>query len=98
LKKVESRARLGSLEISVGQLVEGGMKRPKRKKEENPVARAVELVGGPTKAARLCGVSNAAVHYWIQSGSVRLLRHALHLSRASGVPIEQFVGEEDEEG
>lgn len=74
------------------------MKKPKREKEENAVARAVELVGGPTKAARLCGVSNTAVHYWIQSGSVRLLRHALRLSQASGIPIEKFVGEGSSEG
>jgi DNA-binding transcriptional regulator YdaS (Cro superfamily) len=69
-----------------------------RKAEENAVARAVAVVGGPTKAARLCGVSNAAVHRWIRSGSVTLLRHALRLSQASGVPIEQFVGKEDDQG
>ncbi len=74
------------------------MKRRKREAGENPVARAVAVVGGPTKAARLCGVSNAAVHRWIRSGSVILLRHALRLSQASGVPIEQFVGEEDDQG
>jgi DNA-binding transcriptional regulator YdaS (Cro superfamily) len=73
------------------------MKRRKRKGLENAVARAVAAVGGPTKAATLCGVSNTAVHRWIQSGNVALLRHALRLSRASGVPIEQFVGDEDEE-
>jgi hypothetical protein len=28
---------------------------------------------------------------------VVLLRHAVRLSRASGVPIEQFIGEEEEE-
>ena len=54
-------------------------------------------VGGPTKAARICRVSNSSVHNWIQSGSVGLLRHAFRLSRASGIPIEQFVGEEKEE-
>jgi DNA-binding transcriptional regulator YdaS (Cro superfamily) len=74
------------------------MKRRTRKAEENAVARAIAAVGGPTKAARLCGVSNAAVHRWIRSGSVTLLRHALRLSRASGVPIEQFVGEEKDQG
>ena len=73
------------------------MKRRTRKKEENAVARAVALVGGPTKAAILCGVSNSAIHYWIQSGNVALLRHALRLSQASGIPIEQFVGDEDGE-
>jgi hypothetical protein len=73
------------------------MKRRKGKGSENSVARAVALVGGPTKAARLCKVSNTAVHYWIQSGSVGLLRHALRLSRVSGIPIEQFAAEEEDE-
>jgi DNA-binding transcriptional regulator YdaS (Cro superfamily) len=73
------------------------MKRRKRKDQENSVARAVAAVGGPTKAARLCGVSNTAVHRWIQSGSVALLKHALRLSRASGIPIEEFVNDEDPE-
>jgi DNA-binding transcriptional regulator YdaS (Cro superfamily) len=72
------------------------MKGGARKAEGNAVARAVAVVGGPTKAARLCGVSNAAVHRWIRSGTVILLRHALRLSRASGIPIEQFVGQEDD--
>jgi|HubBroStandDraft_1064217.scaffolds.fasta_scaffold1600563_1 hypothetical protein len=67
------------------------------KKEENFVARAVRLVGGPTKAATLCGVSNTAIHDWINKGHVSLLKHALRLSRASGIPIENFVDEEDEE-
>ncbi len=73
------------------------MRRRRRTLEENAVARAITLVGGPTKAARLCGVSNTAVHRWIRSNSVTLLKHALRLSRASGIPIEEFVGEEDEE-
>jgi DNA-binding transcriptional regulator YdaS (Cro superfamily) len=67
------------------------------KREENFVARAVRLVGGPTKAATLCGVSNTAIHDWINKGHVSLLKHALRLSRASGIPIENFVDDEDEE-
>jgi hypothetical protein len=34
----------------------------------------------------------------MRRGSIDGLRYALLLSRASGVPIEQFVGEEDEQG
>lgn len=68
-----------------------------KRRKENVVARAVGLIGGPTKAATLCGVSNTAIHDWINKGNVSLLKHALRLSRASGVPIEEFVGEEDEE-
>jgi DNA-binding transcriptional regulator YdaS (Cro superfamily) len=73
------------------------MTRKRGKQEENAVARAIAAVGGPTKAATLCAVSNTAVHRWIQSRNVPLLRHALLLSRASGVPIEQFLGEEGKE-
>ena len=73
------------------------MKRRRGRQEANAVARAVGLVGGPTKAARLCGVSNTAVHRWMRSGTVILLRHALRLSQASGVPIEEFIGQEEED-
>jgi DNA-binding transcriptional regulator YdaS (Cro superfamily) len=73
------------------------MKRGRAGRDNNAVARAVALVGGPTKAARICGVSNAAVHKWIQIGEISYLRSALRLSRASGVPIEQFVAEEDDQ-
>jgi hypothetical protein len=69
----------------------------RRKRKGNSVARAVSRVGGPTKAATICRVSNSAVHNWIQSGNIGLLRHALRLSRASGIPIEEFVGDEEEE-
>jgi hypothetical protein len=60
------------------------------------VARAVAIVGGPTKAALVCKVSNAAVHKWINRRSVTLLIHAVRLARASGIPIEEFVGPEDD--
>jgi DNA-binding transcriptional regulator YdaS (Cro superfamily) len=73
------------------------MKRRKKRGEENAVAQAVATVGGPTKAAVLCGVSNTAVHRWIRSGRIILLRHAVQLSRASGVPIEKFLGNEKNE-
>jgi len=67
------------------------------KRDANVVARAVRLIGGPTKAATLCGVSNTAIHDWIHKGHVSLLKHALRLSRASGIPIEEFVGDEGSE-
>jgi hypothetical protein len=67
------------------------------KKKNSAVVRAVTAVGGPTKAAGICGVSNTAIHKWIRRGSVTLLKHALRLSRASGIPIEEFVGDADSE-
>ncbi len=41
------------------------------------------------------GFPITAVHRWVQSRTVTLLRHALRLSQASGIPIERFVGDED---
>ena len=60
------------------------MKRGTRRRSDNRVTQAISAVGGPTKAARICGVSNAAIHQWIRRGSVPLIKHALRLSRASG--------------
>ena len=67
------------------------------KKKDNAVLRAVSTVGGPTKAARICDVSNTAVHKWIRRGSITILKHALRLSKASGVPIEEFAGDAEED-
>ena len=72
------------------------MKRGARGLSDNSVTNAIDVVGGPTRAARICGVSNAAIHQWIKRGSVPLLKHALRLSRASGIPIEKFAGDEEE--
>ena len=71
--------------------------RVKRAKAERKttVARAVEAVGGPTKAAAICGVSNTAIHNWLRKGRVTSLRSALKLAERSGIPIEEFA--EDEE-
>jgi hypothetical protein len=74
------------------------MKRIRRRRHGNAVAQAVAAVGGPTKAAGICQVSNAAIHLWMQRGSVPFLRHALRLSRASGIPIEELAGDEDAGG
>jgi hypothetical protein len=71
------------------------MKRGSRRQSDNRVSQAVSAVGGPTKAARICGVSNAAIHQWIRRGSVPLIKHAIQLSKASGIPIEEFAGEEE---
>jgi DNA-binding transcriptional regulator YdaS (Cro superfamily) len=67
-------------------------------KQESGVARAVRAVGGPTKAAVLCGVSNTAIHDWIRKGHVSLLKHAVRLSRASQVPIDDFLDEKEDDG
>ena len=58
----------------------------------NMVAAAVDLVGGISAVARLCGVSRQSVYSWIQQWRVERLIDALKLSRASGIPIEKLAG------
>jgi hypothetical protein len=72
------------------------MARRRKSGPSNAVARAVSAVGGPTRAARLCGVSNAAVHYWINRGEIISLKPALRLSRATGIPIEEFANDDED--
>jgi transposase-like protein len=58
----------------------------------NMVAAAVEIAGGPTVVARLCGVRRQSIYLWIKEWKVERLVDALKLSRASGIPIEKFAG------
>jgi transposase-like protein len=57
------------------------------------VAAAVELAGGVTAVATLCGISRQSVYSWIQEWRVERLIDAIKLSRASGIPIEKLAGE-----
>lgn len=57
------------------------------------VAAAVELAGGVTKVARLCGVTRQSVYTWTQEWRVERLIDALMLARASGIPIERLAGD-----
>ena len=57
------------------------------------VAAAVELAGGVTAVARLCGVARQSVYTWIEQWRVERLIDALKLARASGIPIERLAGD-----
>ena len=69
--------------------------RPRRLRgvKSNMVAAAVQLAGGVTAVARLCGVTRQSVYTWIQEWRVERLIDALKLARASGIPIERLAGE-----
>jgi len=56
------------------------------------VAAAIELAGGPTAVAELCGVRRQSVYVWIKEWKVERLVDALKLTRASGIPIEKLAG------
>src|SRR5215470_14768983 len=61
-------------------------------KKPNMVAVAVELAGGPSAVAKLCGVRRQSVYWWIKEWKVERLVDALKLSQASGIPIEKLAG------
>ena len=70
-----------------------GRPRRIRAAKSNMVATAVELAGGVTTVARLCGVARQSVYSWIQEWRVERLIDALKLARASGIPIERLAGD-----
>lgn len=55
----------------------------------NHVKKAVDMVGGPTKAANLLGVSGGSIHAWIKAHRVPNINHARHLSKLSGMKVEE---------
>ena len=57
------------------------------------VAAAIELAGGTTAVAALCGVHRQSVYVWINEWKVERLVDALKLARASGIPIEKLAAE-----
>jgi transposase-like protein len=70
----------------------GGPPQGREANKTNMVAAAVEIAGGPTAVARLCGVRRQSIYLWIKEWKVERLVDALKLSRASGIPIEKFAG------
>ena len=71
----------------------GGPPEGRKANKINMVAAAVEIAGGPTAVARLCGVRRQSIYLWIKEWKVERLVDALKLSRASGIPIEKFASE-----
>jgi DNA-binding transcriptional regulator YdaS (Cro superfamily) len=61
--------------------------------KKNPVRQAVHIVGGPTLAANICGVSSATVHNWINACRVKDLVHALKLAEAAKMDVKELAGE-----
>lgn len=66
------------------------MSKPTR--SENAVDRAVQMVGGPSKAGRLCDVSYWAIYAWRTQGGIPDSRACIILSRATGIPFEELAG------
>src|SRR5260370_14080784 len=80
----------------MGRRKPAGPPRGKRANRPNMVAAAIELAGGPTAVAELCGVRRQSVYVWIKEWKVERLVDALKLAQASGIPIERLAGEASE--
>ena len=80
----------------MGRRKTSGPPHGKRANRPNMVAAAIELAGGPTAVAELCGVRRQAVYDWIKEWKVERLVDALKLAQASGIPIERLAGEATE--
>jgi len=59
---------------------------------KNIVARAVELVGGPTRATVLTGFSAAQIYNWRDQGFVKDAAACCLLAEASGLPVQELAG------
>lgn len=57
---------------------------------ENKVSRAIQIVGGPTKAACLLNVSGSCIHRWIANDYIPNIDYARKLADVSGVPADQL--------
>lgn len=55
---------------------------------ENHVRTAVDRIGGPTKVASACSVSNATVHNWINVGRIADIDKARIIAAASKVDVQ----------
>jgi transposase-like protein len=69
-----------------------GRPKAERVAKPNMVAAAVDLAGGVTAVAKLCGITRQTVYSWIHDWRVERLIDALKLSRVSGIPIEKLAG------
>ena len=58
----------------------------------NPVAAAIERVGGMVAASAICRVSNNTMCLWRNKGCVTKAAPAVLLANASGIPVEALAG------
>jgi len=58
----------------------------------NQVKIACDRIGGPTKTAHTCAVSNAAVHNWIQAGRIPNIDKAQIVAKLSGIALQELRG------
>jgi len=58
----------------------------------NHIKTAVDRIGGPTKTAHICSVSNAAVHNWLKKARIPNIDKARIVEKQSGVELQLLRG------
>lgn len=58
----------------------------------NHVKIAVDRLGGPTKTAHACAVSNATVHLWLNAGRIPNIDKARIVAIAAGMDVQLLRG------
>lgn len=58
----------------------------------NHIKIAVDRIGGPTKVAHTCSVSNATVHNWISSGRIPNIDKANIVAKETGIDVQLLRG------
>lgn len=58
--------------------------------QENHVQKAVDKIGGPTVASNQLGVSNGAIHKWINAQRIPNIDKAKKLAELSAVQVEML--------
>lgn len=65
------------------------------RRKRRAVLEAVRRVGGPTKAANVCGINPCSIYRWLRKGRIPRARAAEKLSTATGIPFNDLFGQAD---
>ena len=61
------------------------------------MAEAIEKLGGIYAACHAAKTTPTTMYAWNKAGEIRLLKPALRLAKASGIPIERFAPDWDKD-
>lgn len=57
---------------------------------KEPVKMAVEMLGGPTKASNVLGVSNGTVQLWVKLGRISDIDKARQVAELTGIELSRL--------
>lgn len=59
-------------------------------KNDDVVKRAIGMLGGPTKASNVLGVSNGTIHVWIKLGRISDIDMAKKVAELTGIELTKL--------